>query len=176
MAGFSYKKNLDGSSQAPTNFYAIGKNSVTFTVGDCVRLNTSGNFDLATTNEQVFGVVQTVVTKNGRPVATDTGTSDTWTMAADNTTVDLYEVGVIPALPNYIWECDSDTTIEIASYGKYFALNSTSDGVVTSGESDTLGSLDMQCLGIDAYADVSKGLYRFINPQLGTRALSNRAA
>jgi hypothetical protein len=178
MAGFAFRKNLDGCSAVPTLIRAIGKNSVIFTVGDVVRINTSGNFDLSTTTEQLFGVVQTVVDKNGLPVTPDTGSTNTWTMSGTNDSVNLYEVAVIPAFGHYAFSCDSDTTIEAASLGKYFALNSTSDGVVTSGESATLGALDCQLIGIDPNdnADVSMGLYRFVNTQVAQLTLSDQDA
>jgi len=178
MAGFTFRKNLDGSPYAPALIDEIGKASVIFTVGDAVRLNTSGFFDLATTTEQVFGIVQTVIDPNGLPVTPDSGTTNTWTMTAGNQTVAMSRVVVIPTFGHYAFSCDSDTTIEQASMGKYFALNSTSDGVVTSGESDTIGSLDCQLIGIDPNddADASTLLVRFVNSQVGQLALSNRAA
>lgn len=178
MAGFAFRKNLDGSAHVPSLLYVMGKNSIVFTVGDVVRVNTSGFMDLATTTEQIFGVVQTVVDSKGKAISPDSGTTDTWTMASDNQTVNKYEVAVIPAFGHYAFSCDSDTTIELASIGKYFALNATSDGVVTSGESDTVGSLDCQLIGVDPDndADASKGLYRLINSQLGQLALGSRAA
>jgi hypothetical protein len=175
---FNFRKNLDGSSQTPALLYGIGKNSVVFTVGDTVRFNTSGFIDLATTTEQVYGIVAGVVDSKGIPVAFDSGAIQTWTMASDNQTVSMKQVAVIPAFGHYAFSADSDTTIEQASLGKYFALNSTSDGIVTSGESDTIGSLDCQLVGLDpdGDADASKGLYRFVNSQVGQLALGSRAA
>lgn len=174
----NFRKNLDGSSQVPSLLYGIGKNSVIFTVGDAVRFNTSGFLDLATTTEQVFGIVAGVVDSKGASVDFDSGSINTWTMASDNQTVAMKQVSVIPAFGHYAFSADSDTTIEQSSLGKYFALNSTSDGVVTAGESDTVGSLDLQLVGIDpnGNADASMGLYRFINSQVGQLALGSRAA
>jgi hypothetical protein len=178
MAGFKFRKNLDGGAYVPSLIYAIGKDSIIFSVGDVVRLNTSGNFDLSTTTEQLFGVVATVVDPKGIPVTPDSGTTNTWTMPATNTTVAKREVAVIPAFGHYAFSCDSDTTIELASLGKYFALNSTSDGVVTSGESATVGALDCQLIGVDPdnNADASMGLYRFINTQVGQLTLDSQDA
>lgn len=175
---FTLRKNLDGNPNSPALLAGIGKNSVVFTVGDAVRFNTSGFLDLATTTEQVFGVVATVVDANGIAITPDSGTTNTWTMASDNQTSAMKQVMVIPAFGHYAFSADSDTTIEQASLGKYFALNATSDGVVTAGESDTIGSLDLQLIGIDPDddADASKGLYRFVNSQVGQLALGNRAA
>ena len=175
---FNFRKNLDGSSQVPALLYGIGKNSIIFTVGDVVRFNTSGFLDLSEANEQVFGIVAGVVTSKGLPVDTDSGTINTWTMASDNQTVAMNQVSVIPAFPHYAFSADSDTTIEQASLGKYFNVNATSDGIVTSGESDTIGTLMFQLVGIDpdGDADVSKGLYRVVGSQVGGTTIATRAA
>ena len=175
---FKFRKNLDGSSQVPSLLYGIGKNSVIFTVGDTIRFNTSGFLDLATTTEQNIGIVAGVVNPKGLPVDCDAGTVDTWTMTAGNQTVAMNQVVFLPSFGHYAFSADSDTTIEQASLGKYFALNSTSDGIVTSGESDTIGTLDCQLIGIDpdGDADASKGLYRFVNSQMGQLTLGSRVA
>lgn len=178
MAGFTYRKNLDGSNSVPSLLKVIGKNSVVFTVGDAIRVNSSGFGDMAETTEGIIGIVQGVVDSNGLPVDCDSGKTDTWTMASDNQTVAKKEIMFIPAFGHYAFSCDSDTTIELASIGKYFALNSTSDGVVTSGESFTIGSLDVQLIGVDpdGDADASKGLYRIVRSQMAQSALVSGAA
>lgn len=177
---FKFRKNLDGNPYSPALIYNIGKNSIIFTVGDVVRINTSGFVDLCTTTEQAFGIVAHVVDKNGKAVAPDSGTNNTWTMNSANQTSASYQyqVGMIPVFGHYAFSADSDTTIDQADFGKYYALNSTSDGVVTSGESDTIGSLDVQVIGLDPdnNGDTSMGLYRFVNTQVGQLALGNRAA
>ena len=57
MAGFSYRKNIDGSSEAPTLKQVIAKNSVAFTVGDMVRHNTSGFGDIVDADEDISGIL-----------------------------------------------------------------------------------------------------------------------
>lgn len=178
MAGFTYRKNLDGTNAVPSLLKAIGKNSIEFSKGDAVRVNTSGFVDVAETTEGIIGIVVGVVDAKGLPVAYDSGDIDTWTMASDNQTVAFKEVVFIPAFGHYAFSCDSDTTIELASIGKYFALNSTSDGVVTAGESFTIGNLDVQLIGVDpdGDGDVSKGLYRIVKTQMGQSAQVSAAA
>jgi len=178
MAGFKFRKNLDGSGYTPALLYAIGKNSIVFTVGDTVRLNTAGFLDLATATEPVFGIVAHVVSSKGIALDFDSGTIQTWTMSATNQTGNMYQVAVIPAFAHYAFSADSDTSPGQADLGKYFAINATSDGVVTSGESDTVGSLDLQFIGVDPDndGDASKGLYRFVGSQVAQRAQGNRAA
>lgn len=176
--GFQFRKNLDGSNSIPSLLSGIGKNSVEFAKGDAVRFNTSGFIDLAETTEGIIGIVVGVSDAKGLPVDYDSGDINVWTMASDNQTVAMKKVMFIPAFGHYAFSCDSDTTIEQASLGKYFALNSTSDGVVTSGESFTVGSLDCQLIGIDPNGDgdVSMGLYRIVRSQMAQEALMSAAA
>ena len=178
MAGFTFRKNLDGGAYVPSLLYTVGKNSIIFTVGDAIRVNTSGFSDLATANEKVIGFVASVVDSNGIKLDPDSGTTNTWTMESDNETVNGYQVSYIPAFAHYAWSTDSDTTIELSSIGKYFNINSTSDGIVTSGESDTLGTLMFQLIGTDpdGDSDVSKGLYMCVATQMGASAQGNRGA
>lgn len=179
MAGFSYRKNLDGSAYVPSFHYNIGKNDVIFTVGDAVRINSAGFTDLVESTEQIYGFVQTVVDKNGASVAPDTGTTNTWTMNASNQTSTsyMYQVAVIPALPHYLFSCDSDTTLAQADIGEYFGINTTSDGILTSGHSDTPGTLEFQLIGRDpdGNADASMALVRVIACQLGVIAVAANA-
>ena len=178
MAGFRYKGNLDGNSGSPTLMQSRGKDSIIFTKGDAVRINTSGEIDLSTANEQVVGIVQEVVDSNGIAVAPDSGTLDTWTMDSDNSTVNAYQVRFIPAFPHYLWSVDTDTTITIADVGQYFNVKSTSDALVTSGQSYTIGTLMFQCVGIDpdSDGDASKAAVRCVGSQMGATTIATGAA
>jgi hypothetical protein len=169
MAGFIFRKNLHGTAEVPALLSMVAKDSIVFTVGDAIRLNTSGFLDLSTADEQIIGFVQTVVDKNGSPVAPDSGTTDTWTMGSANQTTTLNEIMFIPAFGDYAFSADSDTTITVADLGKYFNIKSTSDAIITSGESYTIGTLMFQCVGLDpnSDADASMGLYRVVASQMG---------
>lgn len=175
---FKFRKNLDGSSYTPSLLYGIGKDSIIFTIGDIVRINTSGYIDLSEANEQIIGVVVSVVDANGLPVTPDSGTTNTWTMASANTTSPKNQVAYIPAFPHYAWSADSDTTITVADLGCYFNANSTSDGIVTSGQSYTIGTLQFQCIGLDPNSDgdASMGLYRIVGSQMGATTIAAGAA
>jgi len=98
-------------------------------------------------------------------------------MGSSNTTVGL-KVQFIPAFGDYAFSADSDTTITIADIGKYLNVNSTSDAIVTSGESYTIGTLQWQCIGLDpdGDADASKGLYRCVASQMGQTTIAAGAA
>ena len=178
MAGFAFRKNLHGTSEVPALLEFIGKNSIIFTVGDAVRMNTSGFLDLSVANEQVMGIVQTVVDTNGLPVTPDSGTTNTWTMASDNQTVALRKVQIVPAFGDYAFSTDSDTTITTADLGVYFNVNATSDGVVTAGQSATIGTLMFQCIGLDPNGDgdASMGLYRIVASQMAQVTIATVAA
>jgi hypothetical protein len=168
MAGFKFRKNLHGTSATPALMEGVGKISVVFTVGDQVRINTSGYVDLSTADEQIIGIVQSVVDLNGLPIAPDSGTTDTWTMGADNATVKK-TIQFIPTFGDYAFSTDSDTTITIADIGQYFNGSTTSDSVLTSGQSYTIGTLQWQCIGLDPNGDgdASMGLYRCVASQMG---------
>lgn len=175
---FKFRKNLDGSAYTPSLIYGIGKNSIIFTIGDAVRWNTSGFLDLVDSTEQVAGIVVSAVDTNGLPVATDSGTTNTWTMGGSNQTITLNELAIIPAFPHYAFSCDTDTTMTESDFGKYFNINSTSDGIITSGESDTIGTLIFQLIGLDpdGDGDASKGLFRIVASQMGATTVASRAA
>ena len=108
MAGFSYRKNLDGSAYVPSLLYGIGVNSGVISVGDVIRIDNEGFISLAdAATDAIAGVVQQVVDANGKAKTPDSGTTDTYTMDADNETVDQDQVGYIPALANYLFYNDS---------------------------------------------------------------------
>jgi hypothetical protein len=98
-------------------------------------------------------------------------------MGSDNATVGK-KIQFIPAFGDYAWSADSDTTITIADVGVYFNVKSTSDAIVTSGQSATIGTLQFQCIGIDpdGDADASKGLYRCVGSQMGQTTIAAVAA
>ena len=177
-SGFKFKKNLDGGAYTPSNLAFMGKNSIIFKVGDVIRLNTSGHMDLSTANEQVMGIVATVTDANGIAKSPDSGTTDTWTMDSDNVTVAADLVHFIPAFAHYGFVADSDTTISTADLGQYFNVVSTSDGLVTSGQSATIGTLMFQCIGVDPLGngDTSYGLYRCVASQMGQITQADQAA
>jgi hypothetical protein len=166
MSGFSYRKNLDGSAYAPINMRFVGKDSIAFQVGDLVRINTSTVIDVVDATEAIAGVCVGVEDKNGLPVATDSGTTDTWTMASDNTTVNLYKVIFIPALPNYLFYADGDAS---NSSGDEFAFTDVTDhNSPANSYGDATAQLRLIERDPDHDADASKGLYQVAESQFGT--------
>lgn len=175
MAGFAYRKNLDGSAYNPINMAILGKNSVTFSVGDLIRVNTSGIVDLSDSTEEVAGVVVTVQDKNGLPVAADSGTTETWTLnSANQTDTDYqYKVAFIPALHNYLFYNDSDGTLAQTNLFQYADV-ANSNQVTTGGLTDT-ATKQVRLIEInpDHDADDSKGLFQIVESQFAPISVGN---
>lgn len=167
MAGFSYRKNLDGSAYVPSLVYVIGKNSVTFTIGDLVRVNTSGFCDVADAGEYVAGVVAQVVTRKGKSKDADSATLHDYTMASDNQTVDKDMIGFVPALPHYLFYNDADEDIGEENIGMYFDAVSHSQIDGNSHHDTTTKTFRLWGVDPDGDGDDSKGLYQIIESQFG---------
>lgn len=169
MAGFSYRKNLDGSSEAPTLKSVIAKNSVAFTVGDMVRHNTSGFGDIVDADEDISGVLVGVVDQNGKAIDPDSGSLDTYTMDSDNQTAAAkkYKLSYIPALPHYLFYNDADGALtEIEVLQNYDLV--TSDQVQASSAADSQKQVQLVEWDPDGDADASKGLFRVVETHYGT--------
>lgn len=77
---------LSGQAHPITKGYVIN-NSAAIKKGDFVRLDTNGHIVRATATTNILGSVEAVYNSDGSPVAADSGTLDTWTVASDNETV-----------------------------------------------------------------------------------------
>lgn len=164
--GFSYARNLDGSAYVPSLLYIIGKSSVTFTVGDAVRIDTSGFCDICAAGEYILGFVAQVVTRAEKAKDPDSGTLHDYTMASDNETSAKDMIGIIPALPNYLFFNDSDGNMDESHIGMYFDLISESQVDETSGDDSTTKSLRLWEYDPDNDADASKGLFNVVESQI----------
>jgi len=169
MAGFSYRKNLDGSSYTPSLMYLIGKNSVEFQIGDLVRVNTSGFIDVADAGEGVCGVVAQVVTRARATKDSDSATSlDTYTMSSDNQTVAKDMIAFIPALPHYLFYNDTDGDMDEAHIGMYFDAITHSQIDESSGHDTTQSTFRLWEYDPDHDGDASKGLFQIVESQFGS--------
>jgi hypothetical protein len=176
MAGFAYRKNLDGSSQSPTLLHKIGKSSVTFSVGDLVRVDASGFVDVVDADENsIAGVCQMVVDSDGKAIDTDSGTNDTWTMESDNETVDQYKVAFIPALPNYIFYNDADDSLTRTMEFQYFDTNNEYQVDVASATDSATAMVKLIERDPDHDGDASKGLFQIVESQFATDAVDTAA-
>ena len=160
MAGFRYRKNIDGSSQAPTNLNLVGANSIVFQVGDLIRVNNAGRAALVVTGDLVLGVVTGVTSKDGAPVSPDANTTDTYTMASDNVTVAQKKVHYIPALPNYLFFNTADSAVTVADLFMYMAVNDE-DQVDPGTKSDTtVDTVRLIEVDPDATGTTGEGLFQ----------------
>lgn len=164
MSGFSYRKNIDGSSQAPVNKNLVAAASVVFQVGDLIRINAAGRAALLTAGDVCLGVVTGVTTKDGTPLTPDSGTLDTYTMASDNISnaAKNYKVSYIPALANYLFYNDGDADVTVAKLFMYFPVNDENDVDLTTGSDTVLDTVRLIEIDPDGDGDASKGLFQIV--------------
>lgn len=157
MSGFSFRKQLDG-----TNAYTLleigATASVVYQKGDLIRVNTSGTAALVTAGDLVLGVVEAVVDANGLAVAPDSGTTDTWTMGASTTN----KVQYIPALANYLFYNDADSSLSATHLFTYMAVNDENDVDPGSTSDATVNTVRLIQLDPDHDGDASKGLFQIV--------------
>lgn len=167
MAGFEYRKNLNGSSDNPVTLEVLAKDSITFTVGDAVRINTSGTVDVVDAGEGIGGICVGMVDAKGKALTPDSGTLNDYTMDSDNTTAAAkkYKVVFIPALSHYLFYNDSSGTLAQTNLFQYFDLADL-DQVDQSSATDT-ATKQVRLIEIDPDhdGDASKGLFQIVESQ-----------
>ena len=104
-----YLRTASGVGHPNTTDVLI-KNSATIQIGDFVRSYVAGVCEVAIAARPILGVVVGVVDADGLPVDPDSGTLDTYTVAADNQTVGLKKAQVIIS-KDAIFSVDVDGTI-----------------------------------------------------------------
>lgn len=109
MANVEFTQCLSGQVHPILKGYVIN-NSATIKRGDFVRLDTSGNAVRGTATANLLGGCMGVVDANGAPVAPDSGTEDTWTVASDNETVAMKKA-LVNVDPTAIYEVDFSAAI-----------------------------------------------------------------
>lgn len=167
MAGFSYRKNLDGSAQAPTLLYVIAKQGIDFSIGDAVRINTGGFVDICDAAEGMAGVLVSMVDRKGKAKDFKAGTNDTWTSPAANQATDKDMAVFIPALPNYLFFNDADGNGSEAHIGLYYDL-ANSYAVDEDTHSDTVqATVRLWEYDPNHVSDASQGLFQVVESQFG---------
>lgn len=164
MAGFLFRKSLTVKDE-PTLLYYIINNSETLTVGDAVKLDANGHVTLAGATYKVLGIVQTVVDANGKAVATDSGTTNTWTVESDNETDKLYQAAVYVS-DTALYYNDADGTLATTNLLQFFDVVAASDQISQASASDTSGQFQLISIDPDGDGDASKGLFRIAESQL----------
>ena len=173
--GFDYRGSLLGVQASPMVIEVPITNSATVTLGDAVRVNTSGTATVCGATSLVGGVVVGIVDKNGNTIfsprsnrgsATVTG-DDTATVASDNATVDMIKVAMQIVLPgNAVYYNDASDTLAQTNLFQHFDLTSGGDQVDVSSASEAAGVVQLVKIDPDGDGDVSKGLFVFAETQL----------
>jgi len=173
--GFYYRGSLLGVHSSPMILEVILAASQTVTLGDAVRVNTSGYSVVCGATSLVAGVVKGIVDKNGMSVfsprssrgsATVSG-DDTCTTASDNTTVDQIKAQIEIALPgNSLYYNDANGDFTQSEVFKYFDLTSTGDQIDQGTGSDAAAVAQLIKIDPDGDGDASKGLFIFAETQL----------
>jgi len=166
--GFQYAKDMDGTTKVPALIHIIGKNAVTFTVGNAVRINQAGFVDICDAGEAPAGFCVQVADVNGASIDADSGTLHDYTMNAANQTAVayMYKVGFIPALPNYLFYNDADGSLTRTMTFQSFDSVSASQ-IQASSADDSEKTFRLISRDPDGDADASKGLFQVIQSQLG---------
>lgn len=157
MSGFSFRKQIDGTN-GYVLFEILATASVVYQKGDLIRVSNAGKAALVTTGDLVLGVVEGVIDANGAPVAPDSGTTDTWTMAATTTN----KVQYIPALQQYLFFNDSDDTLAQTNLFQYFPVNDENDVNGSSSSDTVLDTVRLIEIDPDHDGDASKGLFQIV--------------
>lgn len=173
--GFDYRGSLLGVDASPMILSVIAGNTQTLTLGDAVRVNTSGVAVLCGATSLVAGIAVGFTDKNGvtlfspranRGSATVTG-DDTIVTAGDNATVDQHKVLIQLALPgNSIYYNDANDTLAQTNLFQYFDLTSTGDQIDVSSASDAAAVAQLIRIDPDGDGDASKGFFIFAETQL----------
>lgn len=162
MTGFEYRKSLKGSEDAGV-LYFTGANSITFIIGDAVKVDTSGFATTASAGNKLAGIVAQVVDANGIAVDPDSGTTNNYTMTSTNQTVGLKKVGIIFS-KDALFANQATTALAVTNLLQFFDL-SDKNTISTASASDTAGQMQLIGLDPDGDGDTTKGLFRIAESQ-----------
>jgi hypothetical protein len=182
VRGFKLRKDLRGNVNAGSIYECIIDNSITLTLGDAVRIDSSGYIKTAGTTGCILGILTGIVDQNGINVfeasrvpalsiagSTLTG-QDTIVTSATNTTnltrVLRAQVTVDPA-GCLVWMNQANATAALAQANLMSFYNLTAAGQIDS-NSASLTSGQFQLIGLDPDSDAStaKGLFRLVQCEL----------
>ena len=152
--GFSLKKGLYGVEN-PASMDFIIEDSATITIGDPVRLDTSGYLKRSAAGEPILGICVGLVDKGGINVfspraAGTTGatlTPDDTVAASSTNTSDasrnLKAQVVLDPAGALLWWNDSDATLSQSSVGQHFDVGSTVGRISATTASDSNGQFQL---------------------------------
>lgn len=177
--GFFFRENLNGLEHPAVQEFVL-KASTTFTIGDLVRVNTSGTLSVCATGEPVGGVLVGVVSNSGINAfeprvesaaisgATITG-DDTIATASDNVTnavKNLKGQVIIDVSGQTLFYNDADSTLAQTNLLQHFDVDA-GDQVTVGTASEANGQVQLIAIDPDGDGDVSKGLFRIAENQFG---------
>ncbi|MGH2613202.1 MAG: hypothetical protein ACRDFB_09185 [Rhabdochlamydiaceae bacterium] len=188
VKGFSYTKAILGVD-APNQLLFILKSSSQFTIGDAVRLNTSGLLvRCANTDPAVLGIVQGFYDQTGNlgvfsprisgaAIAGATLTpDDTITTASDNSSNGLKKLSayVIPNIAGEVlYRNVANGSLTQVNVGAFFNVVSSNAGQIDQASASfTNGQFQLVSLDPDGDSDATKGLFRIAQGQLVSNFVS----
>lgn len=183
--GFRYRKSLISALDQPEPIQVIIANSTTLTIGEVVRVNTSGFLVANGVSGVAMGVVAGFVDSNGiNPFSLvyDTtatgvtlapgnpGTQDSVTTSSTNQTQAtkmLAEVIVDPSGTTLLYNlANSTVALSQSNLLQFFNLTSDSMQVDTNTGSNTSGVMQLIQLDPDQDGNTAKGLFKLSTNQL----------
>ena len=183
IRGFSLHKSIDGSALNGANLEYIIDNSQTITLGDAVRIDTSGYVKRAATTGAIMGIVVGLVDANGinifetgRVPATSIAGStltpqDTVAVSSTNTSDTTRNIKAqIPLDPEgaLLWRNQANNTGLTVTNLLQFYNTTTAGQIDTTSNSDTAGQFQLISLDPDGDGVTSKGLFRICQQQMAT--------
>jgi hypothetical protein len=181
--GFTYYKSLSGNTAAPTSIPIRVANSTTLTLGDAVRVNTSGLAVLVGAGSPVGGIVVGLYDEKGMspfalgydlsvPSCTLSG-DDTVVTASDNSSRAHYIMAAVVIDPagDILWLNDADDDVAQTNLFQHFDVVAASDQIDVATASEANGQFQLIALDPEATggvtANASKGVFRIAENQFG---------
>lgn len=173
--GFFFRKGLNGLEHPATMDLLIA-GSQTLTIGELVRVNTSGLVVTAATGEVFAGVVVGLVDQNGTSVFSPRATGTAGSTITGDDTIATSSTNATDATRNLkaqvqidvsgqcLFYNDADDTLAQTNLFQFFDVASGNQVTVGSA-SDANGQVQLMQIDPDGDADVSKGLFRFNETQ-----------
>lgn len=181
VKGFSPNKSLIGVDSPNTLLFILG-NSKTFTIGDAVRLNTSGLLvRCAAADPACLGILAGLYDQTGQigvfspriaPAAITGATltpDDTLATSSTNSTDGTRKLSgyVYVDLGDELYRNVASGALTQANVGSLFNVTSTNSGQIDQATASvTSGQFQLISLDPDGDGNTSKGLFRIAQPQL----------
>lgn len=179
VAGFFYRRSLAGVD-GPVPLEFIIEDSNTITLGDAVRLQTTGFLTNSAAGEPVLGIVAGLVDRGGINVFSPRANSssvlgttltpdDTITVSSTNSSDATREVKAqvfLDTSGDILWYNDADGNLAQTNVMQLFDVVAAGDQIDQGSASDSNGQFQLLQIDPDDDADLSKGLFRIVEGQL----------